>query len=489
MSNFLGAIAPIVEAAEQSDDDAARAADHLRDIDINRHRMAEPREIGEAKRRSRLHLRGPGSGERAEVAVGEGKKYEVGGRMAEIDGGLRLVKPSRLALQEMHGLAQNLIFNGGAVETALADHHDMAFAYAIRPGPVEGRAETRADPLHREAQGLAGDRNETLDAEHVMRFGYGFQSRQQFRRIADLRHRHDKALEIVMLMRAIERVVMRGARGEVVLCGGAQAQQHICIHPALLRCDDFHGARHDGEDVALQLLAGRGIDEIRLVQHDQVRGHELVLVNLGERIIVIDGWILSALAGDRLGIIGEAAFGNGGRIDHGDHAVDGEPRADRRPVEGLDQWLRQSEAGGLDENVLWRRVVLDQRLHGWDEILGNGAAQAAVRELNNILLRAAFDAAALQHFAVDADAAELIDDDGEPLAPRRLKQVTEKRSFPRAEEAGDDGCGDAGSVGHSAASLVGSKAAGKRAMTLVCKDAGRPEGSTTPVFALAYAAA
>src|SRR5262245_62983115 len=169
MSNFLRAIAPIVEAAERSGDAAARAADHLRDIDINRHRMAEPREIGEAERRSRLPLRGPGGGERAEVAVGEGKKHEVGRRMAEIDGGLRLVKPSRLARQEMHGLAQNLIFNGGAVETALADHHDMALAYAIRPGPVEGRAETRADPLHREAQGLAGDRNETLDAEQIGR--------------------------------------------------------------------------------------------------------------------------------------------------------------------------------------------------------------------------------------------------------------------------------------------------------------------------------
>src|SRR5262245_45052435 len=94
MSNFLGAIAPIVEAAEQSDDDAARAADHLRDIDINRHRMAEPREIGETERRSRLPLRRPGSGERAEVAVGEGKKHEVGGRMAEIAGGLRPSKPS-----------------------------------------------------------------------------------------------------------------------------------------------------------------------------------------------------------------------------------------------------------------------------------------------------------------------------------------------------------------------------------------------------------
>ena len=225
--------------------------------------------------------------------------------------------------------------------------------------------------------------------------------------------------------------------------------------------------------------------KIGLVQHDQVGGHELVLVDLGERIVVIDGRVLGALAGDRLWIVGEASFGDGRRIDHGDDAVDSEPRADGRPIEGLDQGFRQSEPGGLDENVLRRRVAVDQRLHGGDEILGDGAAQTAIGQLDDILLGAAFDAAASQHLTIDADAAELIDDDGEPLAPRRLEQMAEKRGFSCAEKAGDDGRGDAGSVGHSAASLAGSKVAGKRAITLVCKDAGRPEGSTTPVFALA----
>ena len=225
--------------------------------------------------------------------------------------------------------------------------------------------------------------------------------------------------------------------------------------------------------------------EIGLVQHDQVGGHELVLVDLGERIVVFDGGILGALAGDRLRIVGEAAFGDGRRIDHGDDAVDGEARADGRPVEGLDQGLRQSEPRGLDENVLGRQVAVDQRLHGRDEIVGHGAAQAAIGELDDILLGAALDAAAPQDFAIDADAAELIDDDGEALAARGLEQMAHERGFSRAEEAGDDGRGDAGSVGHSAASLAGSKGAGKRAITLVCSEAGRPEGNTTPVFALA----
>jgi hypothetical protein len=97
----------------------------------------------------------------------------------------------------------------------------------------------------------------------------------------------------------------------------------------------------------------------------------------------------------------------------------------------------------------------------------------------------ALDATALQHLSIDADAAELIDDDGEPLAARGLEEMTHERGFASTEKPGDDGRGNAGSVGHSAASLAGSKGAGKRAITLVFSEAGRPDGNTTPVFALA----
>jgi hypothetical protein len=138
------------------------------------------------------------------------------------------------------------------------------------------------------------------------------------------------------------------------------------------------GGLDDGQDLTLQPLAGIGADQVGLVQHDEVGGHELVLVDLGERIVVFDRRILGALAGDRLWIVGEASLGDGRRIDHGDDAVDSEPRSDGRPIEGFNQGFRQSEPRGLDENVLWRRVAVDQRLHGWDEILGHGAAQTAI---------------------------------------------------------------------------------------------------------------
>ena len=93
--------------------------------------------------------------------------------------------------------------DGRAVESPLADHHELAFPrIAIGPRPVEARAEAMADALHLKPHGLAGDGNEALDAQHVMRLGYGLETRQQALRIADLRERHDEAFEIVVVMRA-----------------------------------------------------------------------------------------------------------------------------------------------------------------------------------------------------------------------------------------------------------------------------------------------
>ncbi len=41
-----------------------------------------------------------------------------------------------------------------------------------------------------------------------------------------------------------------------------------------------------------------------------------------------------------------------GAVDHGDHAVDRDAALHRRPLEGLDQRLGQSQAGGLDQDVV-----------------------------------------------------------------------------------------------------------------------------------------
>ena len=52
-----------------------------------------------------------------------------------------------------------------------------------------------------------------------------------------------------------------------------------------------------------------------------------------------------------------------------------------------------------------------QRLDGRHEVVGDGAADAAIGEFDDVLLGAALDAAVLKDVAVDPDIAELVDDE------------------------------------------------------------------------------
>ena len=93
------------------------------------------------------------------------------------------------------------------------------------------------------------------------------------------------------------------------------------------------------------------------------------------------------LACDLLGIVGEPPVGDGGRVDHRDHPVDGQPGAKLRPFERLDQRLGQREARGLDDDVLGLGVAREQRCDRRGEVVRDGAADAAVGQLDDILLR------------------------------------------------------------------------------------------------------
>jgi hypothetical protein len=83
-ADLLHAVAPIREAAEQPDDDGARPRDHLLGVQVDRHRVAQALQVGEAQagpfRPHRLPRRRRGP----EVAVGEGQEHEIRRRLAEI---------------------------------------------------------------------------------------------------------------------------------------------------------------------------------------------------------------------------------------------------------------------------------------------------------------------------------------------------------------------------------------------------------------------
>ena len=137
----------------------------------------------------------------------------------------------------------------------------------------------------------------------------------------------------------------------------------------------------------------------------------------------------------------------GGGVDHGDHhlgmkfsaqgAVGGEGLQDRAGI---------GEPAGFDQDALeLRHVALRPLGHEIAQrVLQVGAgvaAEAAVAEQRHLVARAAHQR------IVDADAAELVDDDGGAGAFRRRQEATHQRGLAGAEEAGDHGHRNARAAG------------------------------------------
>ena len=173
------------------------------------------------------------------------------------------------------------------------------------------------------------------------------------------------------------------------------------------------------------------VEQVRLVEDDHVGAEHLILEDFLERIVVIDGRIVRALPRERLGIVRETALDDRRAVHHGDDAVHRQMRADGRPVERLHQRLWQRETRRLDEDVIRARLAREQRLHRRHEIVRDRAAQAAVGQFDDVLFRAGFDAAAAQNLAVDADIAELVDDEREPPPLHVLQNMADRASSCR----------------------------------------------------------
>ncbi len=270
-------------------------------------------------------------------------------------------------------------------------------------------------------------------------------------RVVERRQADVKAGEVVVLVVAAV-VVVGGARIQIVLGGSAQAQQDRGRHGGGIRPHHAHAWP--------QLLAHPRLDlgpiflrqQIRLVDHHQVGGGELLLEQLLQRGLVVEGLIRGALGRQRVRVGREQAVAHRGAIDHRHHPVDRDPGGDLRPVEGFQQRLGQGQARGLDHDGIGRRRKRQQLLHGRHEIVRHRAADAAVGQLDDAVLVAGRIATAEQHLAIDADIAELVDDQGDPPAFAVLQQVADQAGLAGAEKArehrGRDLCRHGGSWGY-----------------------------------------
>ncbi len=130
-------------------------------------------------------------------------------------------------------------------------------------------------------------------------------------------------------------------------------------------------------------------------------------------------------------------------IDGGDEAVECEGAGRVRiGHERVEDRRRLGQPGRLDDNLAKRCDVAAgaaaaQVVQGFQEIAARGAAQAAIADEDRLLARA------LDQEMVDADGAELVDDDGGFRKRRQLEEPVEEGGLAAAEKPGEDGDGDA----------------------------------------------
>ncbi len=216
----------------------------------------------------------------------------------------------------------------------------------------------------------------------------------------------DEAFEIVVIVRELEIVAGRTLR-DVVLGGCFEAEQHARRQRAV-RCVNAGDARSQPFP---ERAPGRrervAIHQVGLVEHGEIGRHELIAEHFLDRVVMRG----KAGAGRRLS---EAARERRS-IDHGDNAIDRDARLDLGPVERLQQRFRQREARGLDDDMIGALRRIEEARQRRQKILGDGAADAAVRELDHLVVGARI-AAREQQLAIDAELAELVDEKADAAA-------------------------------------------------------------------------
>jgi len=125
------------------------------------------------------------------------------------------------------------------------------------------------------------------------------------------------------------------------------------------------------------------------------------------------------------------------RIHHRQDRIELKIIADLRPRKSAHDGSGQSEAGGLDQNVIDLMFPGLKLLHGWEEIILDGAANASVRQI--VDLDATRLAGSPQKRAVHGDLAEFINEHRQPLVRALLQQTANEGGLPRTEESGNDG--------------------------------------------------
>ena len=218
---------------------------------------------------------------------------------------------------------------------------------------------------------------------------------------------------------------------DILFNGKTKTDQHGGVDGAIGGHNDLRRLRQMFEHMRPRLVEAGFIKEIGLGENDEIGAGDLVLENFLNRIIVIKRLVIGPLSSERLHVVRDLSFSKGGAIHHGHDGVHGHAALDGRPLESLDQRLRQGKTRGLDQDMLHLRLAAENLFDRGLEIVSHRAADTAVGQFDDVFFGAAFNAAAFQDFAVDTDIAEFIDDDCEPLAVQLFQKTPQQRRFSR----------------------------------------------------------
>ena len=195
--------------------------------------------------------------------------------------------------------------------------------------------------------------------------------------------------------------------------------------------------------------------QIGLVDHHQIGGGKLLLEQLGERALVVERGV------------GQRA---GPRALRGPRRRGHRARPRRRPPRSTASTVTRVRISGQLKALIrgfgsarpevsitmcsGGSRALEQPPHGRHEVIGDGAADAAIGELDDVVLGAGRIAAAEQQLAIDPDVAELVDDQRDAAGRRSgATGCWIRLVLPAAEEAGEHGGRDfAVASGHAGAS-------------------------------------
>ena len=91
------------------------------------------------------------------------------------------------------------------------------------------------------------------------------------------------------------------------------------------------------------------------------------------------------------------------------HTIHGDLGPDRGPVKCLEQRFGQRKARGFDQNVIGPHGHRHQRFDCGDEIVGHGAANAAVGKFYDVLGGTVIVGAGFEDITINANGAKFID--------------------------------------------------------------------------------